>query len=53
MLGRWSMLRDNSVSSAGPDFYLGAHAAVVGCPILTRDAGRYRSDFPSVRLITP
>ena len=36
-----------------PDFYIGAHAAVLGCPILTRDIGRYRSYFPSVRLIAP
>lgn len=36
-----------------PDFYIGAHAAVNGHPILTRDVGRYRSYFPSVRLITP
>ena len=36
-----------------PDFYIGAHAAVLGCPILTRDVGRYRSYFPSVRLIAP
>jgi predicted nucleic acid-binding protein len=36
-----------------PDFYIGAHAAVIGCPILTRDVGRYRSYFPSVRLIAP
>ncbi|WP_353091866.1 hypothetical protein [Methylibium sp.] len=35
------------------DFFIGAHAAVPGCPILTRDAGRYRSDFPSVSLIVP
>jgi predicted nucleic acid-binding protein len=36
-----------------PDFYIGAHAAVIGCAILTRDVGRYRSYFPSVRLIAP
>lgn len=36
-----------------PDFYVGAHAAVSGCPILTRDAGRYRSYFPRVPLIHP
>lgn len=36
-----------------PDFYIGAHAAVCGYPVLTRDVGRYRSYFPSVRLITP
>lgn len=36
-----------------PDFFIGAHAAVENLPLLTRDAGRYRSYFPTVRLITP
>jgi predicted nucleic acid-binding protein len=35
------------------DFFIGAHAAVRGYGLLTRDAGRYRSYFPSVRLIAP
>ena len=35
------------------DFFIGAHAAVLGCPILTRDIQRYRSYFPSVTLIAP
>lgn len=35
------------------DFFIGAHAAVLGCPLLTRDARRYQSYFPSVKLITP
>ena len=35
------------------DFFIGAHAAVLGCPVLTRDARRYQSYFPSVVLITP
>jgi len=35
------------------DFFIGAHAAVLGCPILTRDARRYQAYFPSVTLITP
>ena len=35
------------------DFFIGAHAAVQGCPILTRDVARYRSYFPTVQLITP
>jgi predicted nucleic acid-binding protein len=36
-----------------PDFYIGAHAAVQNLPLLTRDVNRYRTYFPSVRLITP
>ena len=36
-----------------PDFFIGAHAAVKGYPLLTRDAKRIRTYFPSVTLITP
>jgi predicted nucleic acid-binding protein len=36
-----------------PDLFIGAHAYVVGCPILTRDVRRYRTYFPGVELITP
>ena len=36
-----------------PDFYIGAHAAAAGYMLLTRDARRYRTYFPSVRLISP
>lgn len=36
-----------------PDFYIGAHAAVSDLILLTRDAARYRSYFPTVRLISP
>jgi predicted nucleic acid-binding protein len=36
-----------------PDFYIGAHAAIRGLAVLTRDAGRYRTYFPRVLLITP
>lgn len=35
------------------DFFVGAHAAVLGCGILTRDARRYRSYFPTVSLVVP
>ena len=36
-----------------PDFFIGAHAQVLGIPVLTRDAGRYTSYFPGVQLICP
>ena len=36
-----------------PDFFVGAHAAVADIPLLTRDLGRYRTYFPSIKLITP
>lgn len=36
-----------------PDFYIGAHAAVEGVPLLTRDARRYRTYLPRLELITP
>jgi hypothetical protein len=35
------------------DFFIGAHAAVLGCPLLTRDTRRYQAYFPSVRLVAP
>jgi predicted nucleic acid-binding protein len=35
------------------DFFIGAHAAVMQWPLLTRDARRYRAYFPTVELITP
>jgi hypothetical protein len=40
-------------SNVLPDFFIGAHAAVLGCPLLTRDRTRYEAYYPSVRLITP
>ena len=35
------------------DFFIGAHAAVVGLPVLTRDVRRYAAYFPTVQLVAP
>ena len=40
-------------SSPLPDFFIGAHAAVGGLDLLTRDAARYRTYFPSVVVTAP
>lgn len=36
-----------------PDFYIGAHAAVAGMTLLTRDSARYRSYFPGLEVVAP
>ena len=36
-----------------PDFYIGAQAAVLDLELITRDIARYRTYFPTVRLISP
>ena len=36
-----------------PDFFIGAHAAVQGLILLTRDTRRYSTYFPTLKLITP
>lgn len=40
-------------TSPMPDFYIGAHALVENLQLLTRDALRYRSYFPRLRIIAP
>ena len=36
-----------------PDFFMGAHAVVSDCVLMTRDAARYRTYFPGIMLIAP
>jgi predicted nucleic acid-binding protein len=45
--------RGGAKRSPLPDFYIGAHAAVTGRTLLTRDASRYATLLPGLRLITP
>jgi hypothetical protein len=42
-----------SRSGVLPDFFIGAHAATAGIPLLTRDPRRYRAYFRGIELITP
>ena len=36
-----------------PDFFIGAQAAVFGLPLITRDTARYKTYYPTVKLISP
>lgn len=45
--------RGGTRTSTLPDFFIGAHAAVLKLRLLTRDALRYRMYFPTVELIAP
>jgi len=45
--------RGGSRRAPMPDFYIGAHAALAGYTLLTRDARRYRSYFPTLRILAP
>lgn len=45
--------RGGSRRSPLPDFYIGAHAAVSGMRLLTRDPARYRTYFPALEILAP
>jgi hypothetical protein len=45
--------RKGSKTSPLPDFFIGAHAAVDGLKLLTRDVSRITSYFPKVKFISP
>lgn len=36
-----------------PDFFIGAHASILGIPLITRDLRRYQTYFPKLHLISP
>ena len=36
-----------------PDFYIGAHGAIAGYALLTRDRGRYGTYFPRLEILSP
>ena len=45
--------RGGTKSRTLPDLFIGAHAAVAGMTLLTRDARRYRAYFPKLKIIAP
>lgn len=45
--------RGGTKTSPLPDFYIGAHAEFAGLTLVTRDAARYQTYFPKLKLITP
>lgn len=49
----WYRRRRGARTSPLPDFWFGAHAAVAGLVMLTRDPRRYRTYFPALEIIAP
>lgn len=45
--------RQGQKANVLPDFFIGAHAAVSGYKLITRDKGRFSTYYPSVELIMP
>ena len=45
--------RGGTKRSLLPDFFIGAHAAIAGYRLLTRDAARYRTYFPRLAVVAP
>ena len=45
--------RGGSKAQVLPDFFIGAHAAVAGWPLLTRDASRFKTYFPTLDVMAP
>lgn len=45
--------RGGSKQQVLPDFFIGAHAAVEGWPLLTRDASRFKTYFPTLDVLAP
>lgn len=45
--------RGGSKLQVPPDFFIGAHAAVEGWPLLTRDVSRFRTYFPTLHVLAP
>ena len=45
--------RGATTTGVSPDFFIGAHAQAQGYKLLTRDAGRYKTFFPKIKLICP